>query len=177
MIKNQERISSIWWSWWFWYGVDWMVMIACWWLMMLMIYHQHEKVFIISSLHGHYIKIIKITTAPTSLYICWWSWSDYMTNTFSTGPHVFQIVHWNMANSEKTTRTYLVGVKLFALLYTYKCKYCKKMMMVMSCGYHVGIMFLMGIMYFLGVMWSPLMIIDCTFLTISLVSPSPLLPL
>ena len=28
--------------------------------------------------------------------------------TFSTGPHVFQIVHWNIANSENTTSTYLM---------------------------------------------------------------------
>jgi len=26
--------------------------------------------------------------------------------TFSTGPHVFQMVHWNMANRENTTKTY-----------------------------------------------------------------------
>ena len=28
-------------------------------------------------------------------------------DAFSTGPHVFQIVHWNIAKSENTTSTYL----------------------------------------------------------------------
>ena len=50
-------------------------------------------------------------------------------DAFSTGPHVFQIVHWNIAKSENTTSTYLIDVMVMIV------KIVVGVMML--CGYSV----------------------------------------